>query len=181
MRHIAHNIAILQVMLTRDTLAMDHDDSASSHSSNPKSTERSSGIIQNLRFKSIALRLAAELRRAYRLITPKDPIEPTLQQRRAHHDRAQLDLDLAADSPDQRDPIPDPPPTDEQLALDEIKAAADLTRTDHKRALDHWRNACQFSPQTARNYFDQVANAWKRTGGFSREKFHRLMSEALPP
>jgi len=94
-RHLAHNLALLQVMLNRAAIALRNDplvDEVTASSDSYKMASRKPGA-----HLEAFLRITAEYRRFAALLTPRDPVEPMPEDALHHHWTTAIDTQLDPD------------------------------------------------------------------------------------
>ena len=205
MLHIAHDIALLRVMLNRASITLrDHPqidnpenppgnpapespplkgdqggciNSQSSPSSNPQSK------IRNLQLLSAYLRLFAEYRRSLRLIAPRKAIDPAPAKELSHKQRAYLDTDLAPDHVEQIHPTPTPPPSHQELAEKHMTLAREYAAQNQGPfAVDEWELASQITPQNAREWVKELIQIYHppNDGRMGPGEFECTLMQSLP-
>jgi hypothetical protein len=200
MHHLAHNMALLQVMLGRAAISLrDNDlvdnpntpslrgvpDEAISTVCGTNSISRPNTPRPRPSAKLQAyLRIQSELRRTYQMLVPKakESVDASDFEQRSRYRRSMLDDNTAMESNAHRDHWDYVPPDDYDKALYKCSQAQNAAASDHEDAIDLFTQVCALSTEAGHERKDEIIAAWKpHKGGMSLEEFTRRVNELLPP
>jgi hypothetical protein len=185
MRHLAHNMALLQVMLGRAAVSMrgaecvDEPPLSADNVPRPNAPRpRPSAKLQAF------LRIQSELRRTYQMLVPKEKgsVDASNFEERSRYRRSLLDDNPAIESNADRDHWDYVPPGDYDAALYKCAAAQNSAACDHQDAIDCFTQACKLSTEAGHERKDEIIAAWKpHNGGMTQQQFTQKINELLPP
>jgi len=161
--HIAHNLALLQVMLSRAALAMRQREIVDINRTDTPNCQMT--YRQPTAYLTAFLRISSEFRRFAKMIEPRRPIQPIPEDTRKHIARSQADTQL---DPDQfhRDQPLNVPSVDQAVrhirqAIDHAAAGRDVAM------LECFEAAYSLAPQYTEQWEDKLFSCY-RPGGESR-------------
>jgi hypothetical protein len=183
MHHMAHNMALLQVMLGRAAISIRNNDVVDEPQLPPDDIQRPNAPRPRPSARLQAfLRIQSELRRTLHLLVPKDPVNTSAFDQSTRYKRSILDGDTTIESNAQRDLWDYVPPDKYTTALYKCSQAHYFASVDHQNAINHITEACKLSKQACCERKAEIIAAYKpHKNGMTQQQFTQKIHELLPP